>query len=397
MEKKKNKYIYFDNAATSYPKPKEPTKAIIKFLEKVGANPGRSGHRLSLKAGRIVEETRETLAELFKIEDPLRIIFTHNATYAINMALLGLLEPGDRVITTSLEHNSIARPLRYLQGEGIEVVIIKADQTTCEIDPNEIKKALKKRKTKMVALLHGSNVVGKILPIKEIGKMSRENGTYFLVDTAQTAGCVPIDVHEMNIDLLAFTGHKALLGPMGTGGLYVRPGIKMRSLIRGGTGSRSEEDVQPRFLPDALESGTLNAAGLAGLTAGVKYIMKKGVENIRKKEIKLFKMLLEGLKEIPGVEIYGNPQPETNLAILSFNVKGLEPSEVGDILDHQYKILSRVGLHCSPWAHQTMGTYPKGTVRFSLSIFNTQDEVKRAIEAVRKIALKGKRRWAHMS
>jgi|Deesub1362A_J573_1020465.scaffolds.fasta_scaffold04763_5 cysteine desulfurase family protein len=397
MEKQKSKYIYFDNAATSYPKPKETTKAIVKFLEKVGANPGRSGHRLSLKAGRIVEETRETLAELFKIEDPLRIIFTHNATYAINMALLGLLEPGDRVITTSLEHNSIARPLRYLQGEGIEVVMVKADPVTCEVDPSEVKKALKKKKTKMVALLHGSNVVGKILPIKEIGKMSRENGAYFLVDTAQTAGCVPIDVYEMNIDLLAFTGHKALFGPMGTGGLYVRPGIKMRSLIRGGTGSRSEEDVQPRFLPDALESGTLNAAGLAGLTAGVKFIIKKGVENIRKKEIKLFKMLLEGLKEIPGVEIYGNPQPETNLAILSFNVKGLEPSEVGDILDHRYKILSRVGLHCSPWAHQTIGTYPKGTVRLSLSIFNTKDEVERAIEAVRKIALEGKRRWAHMS
>ncbi len=390
-EQKKGKFIYFDNAATSHPKPRETIEAMAKFIEKVGANPGRSGHRLSLKAGRIVEEAREAVAELFNIEDPLRITFTHNATYALNMAILGLLEPGDRVVTTSLEHNSIARPLRYLESKGVEVEIVKANPKTCEVDLSDLKKALKK-KTKMVALLHGSNVVGKILPLEEIGKITREKGVYLLVDTAQTAGCLPIDVYKMNIDLLAFTGHKALFGPMGTGGLYVRPGINIRSLIRGGTGSRSEEDTQPQFLPDALEAGTPNAVGLAGLTAGIKFIQKKGIEKIREKELRMFELLLQGLKEIPGVTIYGSPDPQTNLATLSFTVKGFDPSEVGDILDHKYKIMARVGLHCSPWAHQTIGTYPQGTVRFSLSYFNTKQEVEVAIEAVRRIAKEGAKR-----
>ncbi len=377
--------IYFDNAATSYPKPPQMLKGMKFFIEKIGSNPGRSGHRLSLAGGRIINQTRENLAQLFNISDPLKIAFTHNATHALNFALSGILEPGDHVITSNIEHNSIARPLRYLTERGIEFSQVKVDEKTSQLNPEDIKKKFKKN-TKMIALIHGSNVTGIIFPIREIGKIARENGVYFLVDASQTAGAYPIDVEEDKIDLLAFTGHKALLGPQGTGGLYVRPGISLKPIIFGGTGSHSEEDRQPLFMPDVLESGTANTVGLAGLKESVKFILKTGVEKIRNHEKKLTQRLIDGLKEIKEVILYGSDNLEEHLPVVSFNIKGFSPSEVGEILDKKYQIYVRVGLHCAPWAHQAIGTYPEGTVRFSLGYYNTAKEVDFALTAIEKIA-----------
>ncbi|MDO8886454.1 aminotransferase class V-fold PLP-dependent enzyme [Candidatus Oleimmundimicrobium sp.] len=384
---KKPGLIYFDNAATSYPKPPATLEACKYFTNKVGANPGRSGHRLSVEAGRILYDARASVAELFNIEDPLQIIFTYNATYALNMALFGLLNPGDHVITSSIEHNSIARPLRHLESQGVELTRISVDSKTCQIDPCDFKKAIKPN-TKLIAILHGSNVTGAILPVAEIGKITREDNVLFLVDSAQTAGVYPIDVEAMNIDLLAFTGHKSLFGIQGTGGLYVREGVNVRPLIRGGTGSKSEEDIQPDFMPDCLESGTPNTPGLTALTAGVKFVLAEGILKIRSHEEALIKQLVDGLSAIDGVNLIGDMTLDCRLPVVSFNVSGLLSSEVGQILDEKYDIMIRVGLHCAPWAHQTMGTYPKGTVRVSLSYLNKSDEVKYFLNAVNEISEK---------
>ncbi len=381
MKRKRKKLIYFDNAATSYPKPPQVLRAMIKFTEKIGGNPGRSGHRLSVKAGEVVEDAREAVAELFNIKDPLRIAFSLNASQALNFALLGLLEPGDHVITTSLEHNSVARPLRYLEGQGVKLTILKADHLTGEISIDELKKAIRKR-TRLVAVIHGSNVIGRVLPLRQIGEITRRSGVLLLVDAAQTAGSYPIDVERDFIDLLAFTGHKSLFGPQGTGGLFVRPGVQLKAVLRGGTGSRSEEDRHPSFLPDLLEAGTLNAVGLAGLAAGVRFILKETVRKIREKETVLLKRLLNGLKEIEFLKIYGSPSIGTNLPTISLNLSNLTPSEVGYLLDKRYGIMARVGLHCLPWAHQTIGTYSKGTVRISLGYFNTAQDVDFLLEAL---------------
>lgn len=388
---RKKKLVYLDNAATSYPKPPQVLKAMVNFTEKIGGNPGRSGHRLSVKAGEKVEEAREVLAELLNIKDPLRIAFSYNASHALNFGLLGLLEPGDHVITTSLEHNSVARPLRYLEGQGVKLTILKANPLTGEISLDDLKRAINRR-TRMVVMIHGSNVTGRVLPLRLVGEITRRRGIILLVDAAQTAGSYPIDVEKDQIDLLAFTGHKSLFGPQGTGGLYVRPGVQLKAILRGGTGSRSEEDRHPSFLPDLLEAGTLNAVGLAGLTSGVQFILKETVEKIREKEKALLKRLLQGLEGIDLLEVYGSPHPETNLSTISLNFSTLNPSEVGYLLDKRFGILVRVGLHCSPWVHQTIGTYPKGTVRISLGYFNTFQEVDYLIEALREISKIAKRR-----
>ncbi len=379
--------IYLDNAATSYPKPSCMLEACKVFTEQVGANPGRSGHRLSVEAGRILYDARASVAQLFNIEDPLKIIFTYNATYAINMALFGFLKQGDHVITSSIEHNAIARPLRYLESQGVELTRVPVDPKTCQVDPIDFKKAMRPN-TKLIAILHGSNVTGVIFPVAEIGKIARENNVLFLVDSAQTAGVYPIDVEAMNIDFLAFTGHKSLFGMQGTGGLYVKEGTNLLPLVRGGTGSKSEEDIQPDFMPDCLESGTPNTPGLAALAAGVKFVLAEGILKIRSREEELIKQLIDGLSAINGVNLVGNMTLDCRLPVISFNVSGLLPSEVGQILDEKYDIMVRVGLHCAPWAHQAMGTYPKGTVRVSLSYLNKSDEVKYFLNAVNEISEK---------
>lgn len=379
--------IYFDNAATSYPKPKRVGKTMLYFLEKIGASPGRSGHRLSIEAGRILYQTRESLAELFNIDDPLRIIFTLNVTEALNLVLKGLLRPGDQVITSSMEHNSVMRPLRELEKRGVEVKVVPCSPHG-DLDPVDIKMSIKKN-TKLIVLNHGSNVIGSILPISAVGAIARDYGILFLVDTAQTAGCYPLDVKKDNIDLLAFTGHKALFGPPGTGGLVVGERVdikKLNPLKVGGTGSRSESEEQPDFLPDIYESGTPNTVGLSGLNEGVRFILKEGVDKIRQHELELTQKSIEGLKEISGVIVYGEDQIKDRVAVISFNIKDQLPSEVGLRLDEEYNIMSRVGLHCAPAAHKTIGTFPIGTVRFSMSWFNTFEEVGQTISAVRNIA-----------
>jgi len=378
--------IYLDNAATSYPKPKEVGRAMLHFLEKVGASPGRSGHRLSIEAGRIIYQTRESLVELFNVDDPLRIIFTLNVTEALNLALKGLLQPGDQVITSSMEHNSVMRPLRELEKKGVEVMVIPCSPQGV-LDPVNIERAIKKN-TKLIVLNHGSNVIGSILPIAIVGEITRRRDILFLVDAAQTAGCYPLDVKKDNIDLLAFTGHKALYGPPGTGGLVIGERVdieKLAPLKEGGTGSHSEFEEQPDFLPDLYESGTLNTVGLAGLNAGISFLLKEGINKIYQYELSLSQKLIAGLKEIPGVTVYGENQVKDRVAVISFNIKDQFPSEVGLRLDEEYDIMCRVGLHCSPAAHKTIGTFPTGTVRFSMSWFNTFEEIDQAIMAIRNI------------
>jgi len=379
--------IYLDNAATSYPKPKEVGQAMMYFLEKIGATPGRSSHRLSIESARILYQARESLAELFNVDDPLRIIFTLNVTEALNLALKGLLRPGDQVITSSMEHNSVMRPLRELEKRGVEVKVIPCSSQGV-FDPVDLERAIKKN-TKLIVLNHGSNVIGSLLPITVVGEMAKRHHILFLVDTAQTAGCYPLDIKKDNIDLLAFTGHKALYGPPGTGGLVIGERVDTKKLIPlkvGGTGSHSEFEEQPDFLPDIYESGTPNIVGLNGLKEGVRFVLAEGVDKIHQHEKNLIIRLIEGLKEIPEVTLYGGDYRKEQVAVVSFNLKDKWPSEVGMRLDEEYDIMCRVGLHCSPATHKTIGTFPRGTVRFSMSWFNTLEEVDQAIIAIRDIA-----------
>jgi cysteine desulfurase family protein len=381
--------IYFDNAATSWPKPAAVIDAMSLFMTEVGANPGRSAHRLSIEAGRIVYETREALARLFNVPDPLRIVFGLNVTEALNLALRGILRPGDHVITSSVEHNSVMRPLRALEEAGVVELHVVPCSSEGFLDPADVESALKPE-TRMIVLNHGSNVVGTVLPVAEVGEIARRHDTLLLVDAAQTAGAYPLDMEAMSIDLLAFTGHKGLLGPQGTGGLCIGDRLEaeqIEPIKRGGTGSRSEREEQPGFLPDRCESGTPNTVGLAGLRAGVEFVLQQGVDAIRTHEVGLTRRLLAGLTEIDGVTVYGSHDAELQTATVSFNVEGLEPSEVGPKLDEGYGVLSRVGLHCAPAAHRTIGTFPVGTVRFGLSYFNTAKEVDAAVNAVRQISV----------
>jgi len=383
--------IYFDNAATSWPKPPGVAEAMTHFLNEVGANPGRAGHRLAVEAGRVVYEAREAVAELLNAPDPLRVTFGPNVTESLNLALRGLLRPGDHVITSSMEHNSVMRPLRALEGQGTEVTVVPCSPEGF-LDPAEVEAAVRPN-TKMVVLNHASNVVGTLLPVGEVGRICHQHDLLLLVDAAQTGGAFPINMPADRIDLLAFTGHKALCGPMGTGGLIVGERVdetRMEPLKRGGTGSRSEHEVQPDFLPDMYESGTVNALGLAGLEAGVRWVLAQGVEAIRAHEVALIRALIGGLRNVPGVTVYGSQDAELQTATVSFNIAGMAPSTVGLRFDDEYGIMCRVGLHCAPAAHRTIGTFPDGTVRFGLSSFNTLEEVKAALTAVEELAKKAR-------
>jgi len=376
--------IYLDNAATSRPKPPEVIQAMNDYLNNVCANSGRSGHRLSIQASRIVYDARESLANFFNISEPLQIVFTMNATESLNLALLGILQNGDHVITSSMEHNSVMRPLRVMETQGVEISVVGCSQQGF-LDPDNLKKLIKKN-TKLIALNHASNVTGSIQPVREIGNIAREHDLLFLLDTAQTAGACPIDVEEMYIDLLAFTGHKSLCGPQGIGGLYIREGISLKPLKYGGTGSRSDEEYQPDFMPDKYESGTLNLVGIAGLGEGVRYVMEKGIGFIRERERKLTQNLIDGLLAIPDVKVYGGLDAKNQVGVVSFDIQGLSSSESSMYLEDEFDILCRSGLHCAPSAHKTIKTFPEGTIRFSLGIFSNQDDVHRSVNAVRKIA-----------
>jgi cysteine desulfurase family protein len=378
--------IYFDNSATSWPKPKTVALAMMEFLNEVGANPGRSAHRLSVEAGRIVNNARENLARLFNLKDPMRVVFGLNATDALNLGIRGILEKGDHVITGSMEHNSVMRPLRDLEQKGVELTVAQCSKEGF-LEPQDVNGAIKKN-TKLIVLNQASNVVGSLLPISEVGMIARENEILFMVDAAQTAGCVPIDIEADCIDLLAFTGHKSLLGPQGTGGLTIGEKVNLNELTpikSGGTGSRSEYEYQPDFLPDKYESGTMNTVGLAGLAAGVRFVLDESVEKIRNKEIELTRRFLSGASEISNLKLFGGCDEKKQTSTISFTLNNISQSEAGLILDEEYGILCRVGLHCAPSAHKTIGTFPNGTIRFGLGYFNTQEEVDFALEALRKM------------
>ena len=379
--------VYLDNAASSWPKPAEVMEAMTGYMENSGGNPGRSGHQLSIEAGRVVYKAREALAELFNVDDPLRVIFTMNATHALNIALLGVLKPGDRVVTTSVEHNSVMRPLRNLEKKGVEVCAVQCGPSG-EIDIDDWDKALAGG-AKLAVAVHASNVTGRIFPITEMTASAHRAGALILVDAAQTAGVEQIDIQKMRIDLLAITGHKALVGPQGTGALILNNSVDISQIdpiMFGGTGSASALEVQPDFLPDKFESGTPNGVGIAGLGAGVRWILERGIDGINDHHDRLIKRLVSGLSEIDSVTVYGPKLGERRAGLVSFTIEGLENSDIGLALDEKYGIMCRVGLHCAPSAHKTLGTFPDGAVRFSIGPFITIEDIEKALSAVRDIA-----------
>jgi cysteine desulfurase family protein len=384
MRTEKHKIVYFDNAASSWPKPEEVYKAMDDFMRHVGGNPGRSGHRLSIEAAKIIFDARESLAELFGVKDSSRIILTSNATEALNLAIKGIVKKGGHIITTGFEHNSVMRPLRYLEKVlGVQITIIGPSEDS-PIDLKALEKAITP-KTSLIISTHGSNVTGDIFPIAEIAMITRKHKIPFLVDASQAAGSLPVDLSSLGIDMFAFTGHKALFGPQGTGGLYIKEGIELTPLKQGGTGSRSESEEQPGFLPDKYESGTPNTVGIAGLGAGVRYILKTGILEIRGKKKHLRSYILKKLKDIDGIDIYGNFKAE-GLALVSFNISGISPAKIAGDLSEKYSIMTRPGLHCSPLAHRTIRTFPEGCLRVSLSSFNTEEEIDYFIRCLKKIS-----------
>jgi cysteine desulfurase/selenocysteine lyase len=376
--------LYFDNAATSFPKPASVYDAIDDFMRHSAGNPGRGAHRLSLAASQVVDETRALLAQLFHAPDPQRIIFTANATDSLNLALYGLLQPGNHVVTTTMEHNAVVRPLYTLQQQGVRVTRVPC-ASDGSIEPEAILSALRPE-TRLVVMLHASNVTGTILPVAAVGAAMREHGALLLVDAAQTAGVLPIDVQAMHIDLLAFPGHKGLFGPPGTGGLIIGERVRLRSLRQGGTGTRSEEEEQPTGLPEGLEPGTLNSVGIAGLGAGVRFILEQGTEQIAAHEAALVQRLLQGLNTVPGLTIYGPADAQRQVGVVSLRLEHWEPMDVGVALDQEFEIAVRTGLHCAPLAHRTIGTFPTGTVRLAPGYWTTAQDIDRAIEALRCLA-----------
>lgn len=379
--------IYFDNAATSYPKPQAVYDAVYNTLRNIGANPGRGGYKLSLEASRLVFQCREEIANFFNIKNCDRVAFTANATEALNIGIKGCLNPGDEVITTPLEHNSVLRPLHTLELSGKITVKFIHCKEDGYFTPDDVKKVISE-KTKLIVMTHASNVIGAITPVEEVFKLCKSYDIITMLDVAQTAGILPIDVEKMNIDIMAASGHKSLFGPQGTGFIYIKEGIKLNTIKEGGTGTLSSHLDQPEDMPERFEAGTLNTPGIAGLLAGITYIKEVGIENIRKHEIALSKKLVEALSCNENVILYGPKEPEKRAAALSFNLKKLDCSEVGFILDEIYDIYVRVGLHCAPLTHKLIGTFPEGTVRVSPGFFNTIENVEVFINAIDEISKK---------
>lgn len=372
--------IYLDNGATSFPKPKGMLHVMEECMLDYCGNPGRSGHRMSMRTGEEIYKARKELGKLFQIADCSRIVFTSNTTDALNLGIKGVLESGDHVITTSMEHNSVLRPLAALESAGVETTIVRcAGDGVISVERlrNEIRD-----NTKLIVCTHASNVTGTIMPVKEIGKIAKQNKILFLVDAAQSAGCIPIDVNEMNIDLMAIPGHKGLLGPMGTGMLYVKKDVSIKPLKQGGTGTRSKELVQPDEFPESFESGTVNAPGIIALGFSSNYVRRLGIENIRAYEEELVAILDEGLRNMSGITVYGPWEGRKKTGIATFNVSNRDCEEVCDILNSEYGIAARGGYHCAALAHKTIGTYDTGAVRFSVGPHNTRREMNMAIEAV---------------
>ena len=375
--------IYLDNAATTMHKPKEVIDAVVEAMTSLG-NAGRGANEASLSAARIIYDAREKLCRFFNGEDPRQIVFTSNSTESLNIAIKGLLEPGDHVITTMLEHNSVLRPLYEMEKKGVALTIIKADKRG-RFSLEEMEAAIRPE-TKMIVCTNGSNLTGNYVDIGKVGEMAHRHDVLFVVDASQTAGVFPIDVRNMQVDVLCFTGHKGLLGPQGTGGMYVREGLAIRPLKSGGSGVQTYSKTHPREMPTALEAGTLNGHGIAGLRAGVEYIKNTGLDTIRAREQELMWRFYEGVKEIPGVTVYGDYDSRERCAIVSLNIGDYDSSEVSDALLTEYGISTRPGGHCAPLMHEALGTVEQGAVRFSFAHSNTEEEVDIAINAVRELA-----------
>ncbi|MBC8080615.1 MAG: aminotransferase class V-fold PLP-dependent enzyme [Gorillibacterium sp.] len=378
------KGYYFDHAASSWPKPPQVTEAMVKWMEGNGANPGRGGHHLAMEASRAIYRCRVSLAQLFNIANPNDISFTANATEALNLAIKGFLRRGDHVISTELEHNSVRRPLEWVsQEKQVEITYVPADKQG-RIQLNEVNKAFRNN-TKLLVCSHASNLLGSILPVQKLGEMCKAKGVRLLVDAAQTAGTYPIDVESMGIDMLAFPGHKGLLGPQGTGGLYIHPDLEVEPLFHGGTGSQSEEIQQPNIRPDRYEAGTRNTVGLVGLDQGVRFIMQETIAEIREKESRMIRVLLNGLSILNGVTCFGPPIGEERVGIAAFTLRDKDPAEVAHQLDRRYNIAVRAGYHCTPLGHKTAGTLETGAIRASIGYLTTIDEIEYLLDAVGKI------------
>ena len=376
--------IYLDNAATSFPKPKEVATAVYDFMVNNGTSSGRGSYKKAMQSDYIVYECRKLIGKLFNFDNPKKVIFTSNVTDSLNIAMRGILKENDHVITSSLEHNAVWRCLKTLERD----INIKIDTVECSKDgitnPQDIKKYIKKD-TALIVFTQASNVLGTIQPIREIGAIARDHNIPFLVDSAQSAGAMKIDVKEENIDILAFTGHKSLLGPMGTGGLIINTDIDIKPLKAGGTGGDSAYEYQPDYYPNHLETGTSNVSGIAGLREAIKFLNKEGIENIHNKEKELTKYALEKLETVKDIEIYGPKDCEKMLSVISFNIKDKRPEDVGSILDQKYDIMLRAGLHCAPTAHSVIGTKERGTLRIGLGYFNEKEDIDKLVEALNNL------------
>jgi cysteine desulfurase / selenocysteine lyase len=389
------KDVYLDNAATSWPKPPVVLEAIEDFFVNAGGNVGRAGHRRSIASSRRVSQARENVAELLGAGTPDEIIFTKNATEGLNLAILGLTVDGGRIVTTSLEHNSVMRPLRHLEEQGrAELAIVHADGNTGEIDLDEWTAAVSVSGPCLAVATHASNVTGVRLPVAEMGAIAGERGAPFVVDASQSAGHIPLDVTTLNASAVAMPGHKGLLGPTGTGVCYLAPGVEVEPLIRGGTGSQSELETQPDFVPDRYESGTLNAIGVVGLGASTGYLLETGVDRVEAHLGELGRRFRKALAEIDGMILYGPADPAEGVGILSLNIEGIPCATVGRLIDDEWHVMTRAGLHCSPAAHRSLGTAPDGTLRFSWGFDTTDEDIAVAVEALRTVAVRERPRVA---
>jgi cysteine desulfurase family protein len=377
--------VYMDNAATSWPKPPAVMEAMASYQENIGASAGRGGYRRAVEASRLIFDAREAVARLFGVAESRRVIFTLNCTEGLNIALWGWLNEGDHVVTTSMEHNSVARPLNHLKRDrGVDVTYVPCSAEGL-LDADDFARALTPR-TRLAAVIHASNVCGAVNDVAAVGAACRERGVPFLVDAAQSAGSVPINIEEMNVDFLAFPGHKGLMGPLGTGALYVGPNVEPRPLYEGGTGTHSELTFQPDYLPDLYEAGSHNALGLAGLKAACEFVAEVTPAALGAHKARLAERFAAAVDEIPGVTYYGPRDFKRHAGVCSVQVEGMDPALVGHALDVEYGIMVRTGLHCSPLAHTTLGTVDAGTVRFSFGYYNDEDQVDYAARALAAVA-----------
>ena len=376
--------IYLDNAATTFPKPEAVYNAMMDCMKNYCANPGRAGHKLAMKAAREIYDTRENIAKLFNIDNPMNIVFTNNATDSLNLAIKGVVNKGDHIITTSMEHNSVIRPIKALEKVGVENTIVQCDEQGF-LNIDDLEKAIKPN-TKLIVTTHASNVCGTLIDIKSISEIANKHNILYLIDASQTVGVYDIDLKDIKADMLAAPGHKGLLGPQGTGILYIREGLNIDILKEGGTGSRSEDLFQPDLLPDKYESGTHNTPGIVGLNEGVKFIFKEGIDKIKEHEEELCKYMLERLEEVPNIRIYGPKDANKRASVISINIGNMDSGEITFLLDSEYDIATRSGIHCAPLAHKTLGTLEQGAVRFSIGYFNTKEEIDKAVGALKEIA-----------